>query len=89
MTVETTTACPFCRFLAGEEMPRNARTDVVWQDELTTAFVSPKWWDASPAHVLVVPNEHFANLYETPDDVLGAVYATATRVALGLKAAYG
>lgn len=70
-------------------MPRNAPTDIVWQDERTTAFVSPKWWDASPAHVLVIPNEHYENLYAIPDDVLGAVYATAKRIAGALKEAYG
>jgi histidine triad (HIT) family protein len=70
-------------------MPRNARSDIVWQDRQTTAFVSPKWWNASPAHVLVIPNEHFENLYGIPEDVLGAVYATAKRVARALKVAYG
>src|SRR5438874_2895026 len=88
ITVERS-ACPFCRFLAGEEMPRNARTDIVWQDERTTAFISPKWWDASPGHVLVIPNEHFENLYEIPEDVLGAVYATAKRIACAFKATHG
>jgi histidine triad (HIT) family protein len=38
--------------------------------------------------VLVIPNEHFENLYEIPDDALGAVYATAKRVARALKIAY-
>jgi histidine triad (HIT) family protein len=88
ITVETS-ACPFCRFLAGGETDRNRRSDVVWSDEQTTAFISPKWWDASPAHVIVVPNEHFENLYETPDETLAAVYATAKRVAVALKSAYG
>lgn len=39
--------------------------------------------------MLVIPNEHFENLYEIPDDVLAAVYSTAKRVARGLKVAYG
>ena len=51
--------------------------------------MSPKWWDAAPAHVLVVPNRHFENLYEIPDDALAWVYATARKVALALKEAYG
>jgi histidine triad (HIT) family protein len=39
--------------------------------------------------VIVVPNEHFENLYEIPDAALGQVYATAKRVARALKATYG
>jgi histidine triad (HIT) family protein len=82
-------ACPFCLFVAGDERTRNAPSDIVWKDERTTAFVAPKWWNAAPAHVLVIPNEHFENLYEIPEDVLGAVYATAKRIAVALKDAYG
>jgi histidine triad (HIT) family protein len=61
---------------------------VVWRDEQTTAFVSPRWWPTNPGHVIAVPNEHFANLYDIPDDALGAVYSTARRVAAALKDAY-
>jgi histidine triad (HIT) family protein len=69
-------------------VPRNAPSDVVWRDEQTTAFVSPKWWDAAPAHVLVIPNQHFQDLYEIPDETLAAVYATAKRVAQALRDTY-
>jgi histidine triad (HIT) family protein len=81
--------CPFCNIAAGGETDRNLRSDHVWRDEATTAFVSPKWWETNPAHVIVIPNEHFENLYEAPEQSLAAVYATAKRVALALKSAYG
>jgi histidine triad (HIT) family protein len=81
--------CPFCRFLAGDETDRNRRSDIVWRDEQTTAFVSPRWWPSNPGHVIVVPNEHFADLYELPEDELGAVYTTAKRIAIALLAARG
>jgi histidine triad (HIT) family protein len=84
-----TTACPFCRFLAGEETERNRQSDIVWHDDDTTAFISPRWWPSNPGHVLVVPNEHFTSLDDIREDGLGAVYATAKRVALGLKEARG
>jgi histidine triad (HIT) family protein len=61
----------------------------VWQDGATTAFVAPKWWDANPGHVLVVPNEHAEHLYEISEPALAAVYATARRVAVALKHEYG
>ena len=85
ITVETT-ACPFCQFLAGEETEHNRRSDVVWRDERTTAFVSPRWWESNPGHVIVVSNEHFADLASIPEDELGAVYSTAKRIAVALQA---
>jgi histidine triad (HIT) family protein len=35
--------------------------------------------------VLVIPNRHFDDLHEIPEDELGAVYATAKRVAAALR----
>jgi len=35
--------------------------------------------------VIVVPNEHYADLEAMPEDELGAVYATAKRIAGALK----
>ena len=80
--------CPFCRVATGGETDLNRRGDVVWRDELTTAFISPRWWDSNPAHVIVVPNEHFENLYVVPEPAIAAVYATAKRLAAALMAEY-
>lgn len=57
----------------------------MWRDERTAAFISPRWWASNPGHVIVVPNEHYADLEAMPEDELGAVYATAKRIAGALK----
>jgi histidine triad (HIT) family protein len=80
--------CPFCAVAAGLETAHNANSDVVLRDGSVTAFVSPKWWASAPAHVIVVTNEHYENLYEIPDDALGRVYAAAARVARAMRQAY-
>jgi histidine triad (HIT) family protein len=82
-------ACPFCLLLDGVETEHNRLDDVVWRDERTTAFVSPRWWPAAEGHVLVIPNEHVESLDEIDDDLLGSVYATVKRIAAALPAAYG
>ena len=51
--------------------------------------MSPRWWPANPGHVIVIPNEHFADLRDIPDEALGAVYATAKRVAGALAESRG
>jgi histidine triad (HIT) family protein len=81
--------CPFCTLAGGGETDLNAAADVVLRERGTTAFISPKWWVSSPGHAIVVPNEHYENLYEIPDGLLGAVYATAARVAGAMRLSYG
>jgi histidine triad (HIT) family protein len=81
--------CPFCFVVRGGETDVNSQSDVVFRDDATTAFVSPKWWTSAPAHVLVVPNAHYENIYRVPDDSLAAVYRAAKRIAIALRATYG
>lgn len=74
--------------VAGDETTWNSQADVVYRDNETTAFVCPKWWAAAPAHVLVVPNAHFENVYSIPDETIAAVYRTAKRIATAIRSAY-
>jgi histidine triad (HIT) family protein len=88
ITVETTD-CPFCELVAGQDTEFVPQEHVVWRDARTAAFVSPKWWPGNPGHVIVVPNEHYENLYEISDDALAAVGSTAKRVACAMKDEFG
>ena len=36
-----------------------------------------------------MPNRHFSTLYDISDEALGAVYATARRVAVAVRSTYG
>jgi histidine triad (HIT) family protein len=82
--------CPFCRVVAGDDVEANwtKQSDVVCRDTLTTAFINAAFWPANPGSVVVVPNAHYENVYDIPEDVLGAVQVTGKRIALALKAAY-
>lgn len=53
------------------------------------AFISSAWWPENAGHVLVVPNEHYENVYATPDDVLAAIQIAGKRIALALREGYG
>jgi histidine triad (HIT) family protein len=81
--------CAFCRFIQGEESEWNCLEDVVWRDEDTVAFVSPAWWPRNNGHVIVVPTRHARSLEDIVPADLAAVYATAQRVAIALRVAYG
>ena len=66
--------CIFCKIVAGE-LPGQ----IVDEDERTIAFM-----DIAPAtrgHLLVIPRAHVRNLLEVSSEDLGAVIATAQRMA--------
>ena len=81
--------CPFCRLAAGGDTERSRQADIVLRERGTTAFVAAKWWVNNPGHVLVIPDRHAENIYAIDDDLLGAVYATAKRIAAAMRETYG
>lgn len=45
-------------------------------------------FDASPAtegHVLIIPKEHYANVFELPEELASKVYVLAKKIATALK----
>jgi histidine triad (HIT) family protein len=82
--------CPFCR-IADEDAADllTKPTDIVFQDGTVTAFIAAAWWPGNAGHVLVIPNGHYENVYDIPDEALAAVQVAGKRIALALKAAYG
>lgn len=83
--------CPFCHVVRGvpRPLPYTQPEDVVLHNELVTAFISSCWWPNNPGHVVIVPNEHFENLYELPAVYGAAIHETSRVIALALKAVYG
>lgn len=66
--------CIFCK-LANGEIP----TNVIYEDELFTVIM-----DAAPAskgHALILPKEHYANLYELPEETAAATLVLAKKLA--------
>lgn len=80
--------CPFCALVRGNETEYNKQEDIVYQDEQTIAFVSPKWWIHNPGHILVIPKEHVENIYDISDILLSKVYITTKKLARAIKEAY-
>ncbi len=67
--------CVFCKIVRGE-LP----SWKVWEDEQTLAI-----FDLGPItayHTLVLPKDHYENIFETPPDLLKAVIATTQQVCL-------
>jgi histidine triad (HIT) family protein len=60
---------------------------VVFQDEEFIAFLDYR--PVFDGHTLVVPKVHYANLAETPENLLGPLLGLGRRVAAAQKAALG
>ena len=81
--------CPVCtKLIAGIEDERNALSDIVYQNEHVIASIAPKWWVSNPGHVLVMPKQHYENLYDIPDDVLSEIYSVAKQIAIAMRNTY-
>lgn len=67
--------CIFCKIIAGD-IPSN----IIYEDDEFEVIL-----DASPAakgHALILPKEHYADIYEIDEEVLGRAMKLAKRLAV-------
>lgn len=73
--------CIFCKILAGE-IPSTA----VYEDDDFKAIL-----DVNPAargHVIILPKNHAANVYELPDEDASKIMVVAKKIATAIEKAY-
>jgi histidine triad (HIT) family protein len=80
--------CPFCEFVKGREDKYNSKNDIVYENSSTMAFIAPKMWVNNRGHALVIPKNHFENIYSIPDDQIAEVYKTAKKLAIAIRSTY-
>ncbi len=70
--------CIFCKIIK-REIP----ADVVYEDENCLAFldITP----INPGHVLLIPKEHYENLYDLPDKELENLAPIIKKLAIAIK----
>jgi histidine triad (HIT) family protein len=73
-------SCIFCR-IARKQAPAS----IVYEDETVMAFLDIR--PLSEGHTLVVPKEHYADIFDIPEETLTRVYAVTKQVAVALKKA--
>jgi histidine triad (HIT) family protein len=74
--------CIFCAIAAGQ-----APATIIDEDADTVAFMDINPWQ--PGHALVIPRRHYEDLLEIEPRDLASAYATAKRVASGMKERLG
>ena len=81
--------CPFCSIVDGRfDDIVSTEEDVVLRTNATTAFVASHQWPNNAGHVLVVPNEHYENLYSLPIELAVPIHASIQKIAQALKIAF-
>jgi len=80
--------CPFCLISQGLESARTTQQDVIYRNNFVTAFIPSHFWENNKGHVIIIPNEHFENIYDLPDELGTQIHRVARRVALALKECY-
>jgi histidine triad (HIT) family protein len=74
--------CIFCKIIAG--ILPSAR---VYEDAKVLAFMNLQ--QKNPGHTLIIPKEHYPNVYELPDELVGYVAQQAARLARIVKTQFG
>jgi histidine triad (HIT) family protein len=83
-------SCPFCLLIQDKKSSHNElkQTDIVFETANVTACMATRKYPNNEGHVLIIPNEHFENIYELPLALLANVHALSKDVALAMKAEY-
>ena len=83
--------CPFCLIVEGVEndVVWTKQDDVVLRNDLATAFICATWWPNNPGHLIVIPNQHFENIFDLPDEYSTAIHRMERQVAVALMKSYG
>lgn len=83
--------CPFCLFVRGVENEHvlSVESDKVYSDAFVTALISLHQWPNNPGHVIIIPNQHFENIFDLPLEVATHIHDAARRLALIMKKVYG
>lgn len=82
--------CPFCLLIQGIENEKvySIQSDIVYQDGSVTAFVGSNQWPRNQGNTIIVPNEHFENIFDLPDHYAMDIHRVARLISLAMKEAY-
>jgi histidine triad (HIT) family protein len=51
--------------------------------------MNPKWWPKNPGAVLVIPNDHYENVYDLPVELGTPIQRAVRSAAIAMKTAFG
>ncbi len=72
--------CIFCKIVC-----REAEASIVYEDAEVLAFMDIR--PVQPGHTLVIPKQHYVDLFDTPEQLIASTHQVTKKVAAAVKAA--
>ena len=82
--------CPFCLLVKGTKNIHvdSEESDIIYKSTDITAFIASRQWPNNHGHVLIIPNDHYENIYSLPTALATAIHCASKYIALAMKKAY-
>jgi histidine triad (HIT) family protein len=82
--------CPFCLVVEGveNEHVQTKQADILYKDDYITAFISAGRYKNNKGNVIIIPNSHFENIYDLPDEISARIHKLERKIAIALKEVY-
>ena len=82
--------CPFCMLIQGieDKYVISVQSDIIYHNTSVTASISSHQRPNNPGNVIIMPNEHFENIYDLPLHYAVEIHRVARLVALAMKAVF-
>jgi histidine triad (HIT) family protein len=82
--------CPICLGVKGVESNETliCKSDIVFKDDLVTAFIGSFFIEGNHGSVIIVPNEHFENIYDLPNKYAHRIAEIAQKAARAVRKTY-
>jgi histidine triad (HIT) family protein len=82
--------CPFCLVVEGTENEHvlTEQADIFYRDEYITSFISAGQYKNNKGNIIIIPNKHYENIYDLPDDISASIHKLERKIAIALKEVY-
>ena len=82
--------CPICLGNKGIENEATLlkQADLVFRDDLVRIWINSFWISGNEGHVIIVPNEHFENIYDLPEEVGNRIFQLSKMISKTIKEVY-
>ena len=64
------------------------QTDLVYKDDSVSVWINSFWIQGNEGHVIVVPNDHYENLYDLPEEVGRQIFTVSKKMSKAIKKVY-
>jgi histidine triad (HIT) family protein len=71
-------SCIFCKIAR-----KQATASIVYEDEIVLAFLDIR--PLNEGHTLIIPKQHYIDIFDTPDELISKVYTIAKQVSSAVK----